>query len=68
MYFLIFDCRSLFDAINELFLHQVANEYFKKLILSSAISLILSPSEMASKRLSGAGATFLSKIYNRWFF
>ena len=42
---------------------------FKKtLILSSAISLILSPSAMASKRLSGAGATFPSKIYTRWFF
>ena len=42
---------------------------FKKtLILSSAISLILSPSAMASKRLSGAGASFPSKIYTRWFF
>ena len=42
---------------------------FKKtLIFSSAISLILSPSAMASKRLSGAGATFPSKIYTRWFF
>ncbi|MBO8206176.1 phosphate ABC transporter substrate-binding protein PstS [Prochlorococcus marinus XMU1406] len=42
---------------------------FKKtLILSSVISLILSPSAMASKRLSGAGATFPSKIYTRWFF
>ena len=42
---------------------------FKKtLILSSAISLILSPSAMASKRLSGAGASVPSKIYTRWFF
>ena len=42
---------------------------FKKtLIISSAISLILSPSAMASKRLSGAGASFPSKIYTRWFF
>ena len=42
---------------------------FKKaLIFSSAISLILSPSAMASKRLSGAGASFPSKIYTRWFF
>ena len=42
---------------------------FKKtLILSSAISLILSPSAMASKRLSGAGASFPAKIYTRWFF
>ena len=42
---------------------------FKKtLILSSAISLILVPSAMASKRLSGAGASFPSKIYTRWFF
>jgi len=42
---------------------------FKKtLILSSAISLILAPSAMASKRLSGAGASFPSKIYTRWFF
>ncbi|ABV50423.1 ABC-type phosphate transport system, periplasmic component [Prochlorococcus marinus str. MIT 9215] len=42
---------------------------FKKtLILSSAISLMLSPSAMASKRLSGAGASFPSKIYTRWFF
>ncbi len=41
---------------------------FKKtLILSSAISLILSPSAMASKRLSGAGASFPAKIYTRWF-
>ena len=40
----------------------------KTLILSSAISLILSPSAMASKRLSGAGASFPSKIYTRWFF
>jgi len=38
------------------------------LILSSAISLILAPSAMASKRLSGAGASFPSKIYTRWFF
>jgi len=42
---------------------------FKKtLFLSSAISLILSPSAMASKRLSGAGASFPAKIYTRWFF
>ncbi|MDC3164112.1 phosphate ABC transporter substrate-binding protein PstS [Prochlorococcus sp. AH-716-F13] len=42
---------------------------FKKaFIFSSAISLILSPSAMASKRLSGAGASFPSKIYTRWFF
>ena len=42
---------------------------FKKtFIVSSAISLILSPSVMASKRLSGAGASFPSKIYTRWFF
>ena len=42
---------------------------FKKIfIFSSAISLILSPSAMASKRLSGAGASFPSKIYTRWFF
>ena len=42
---------------------------FKKaLTFSSAISLILSPSAMASKRLSGAGASFPSKIYTRWFF
>ena len=42
---------------------------FKKtLIFCSAISLILSPSAMASKRLSGAGASFPSKIYTRWFF
>ena len=42
---------------------------FKKpLILSSAISLILAPSAMASKRLSGAGASFPSKIFTRWFF
>ena len=40
----------------------------KALIFSSAISLILSPSAMASKRLSGAGASFPSKIYTRWFF
>jgi len=40
----------------------------KSLILSSAISLILAPSAMASKRLSGAGASFPSKIYTRWFF
>ena len=40
----------------------------KTLILSSAISLIFSPSAMASKRLSGAGASFPSKIYTRWFF
>ena len=47
----------------------MANEHFqKKLIFSSAISLILSPSAMASKRLSGAGASFPSKIYTRWFF
>ena len=42
---------------------------FKKtLILSSAISLLLSPSAIASKRLSGAGASFPAKIYTRWFF
>ena len=29
---------------------------------------MLSPSAMASKRLSGAGASFPSKIYTRWFF
>ncbi len=38
------------------------------LIFSSAISLVLSPSAIASKRLSGAGASFPSKIYTRWFF
>ena len=37
-------------------------------IFSSAISLVFSPAAMASKRLSGAGASFPSKIYTRWFF
>ncbi len=42
---------------------------FKKfLFFSSAISLVLSQEAIASKRLSGAGATFPSKIYTRWFF
>jgi len=42
---------------------------FKKiLVFSSAISLVLSQEAIASKRLSGAGATFPSKIYTRWFF
>ena len=40
----------------------------KILIFSSAISLVLSKEAIASKRLSGAGATFPSKIYTRWFF
>jgi len=40
----------------------------KILIFSSAISLVLSQDAIASKRLSGAGATFPSKIYTRWFF
>ena len=40
----------------------------KLLIFSSAILLVLSPSAMASKRLNGAGASFPSKIYTRWFF
>ncbi len=42
---------------------------FKKvLIFSSAISLFLSQEAIASKRLSGAGASFPAKIYTRWFF
>ena len=42
---------------------------FKKaLIISSAISLVFSSAAIASKRLSGAGASFPSKIYTRWFF
>jgi len=40
----------------------------KILIFSSAISLVLSQEAIASKRLGGAGATFPSKIYTRWFF
>ena len=40
----------------------------KILIFFSAISLVLSQEAIASKRLSGAGATFPSKIYTRWFF
>jgi len=40
----------------------------KILIFSSAISLVLSQEAIASKRLSGAGATFPAKIYTRWFF
>jgi len=40
----------------------------KILIFSSAISLVLSQEAIASIRLSGAGATFPSKIYTRWFF
>jgi len=40
----------------------------KILIFSSTISLVLSQEAIASKRLSGAGATFPSKIYTRWFF
>ena len=40
----------------------------KILVFSSAISLVLSQEAIASKRLSGAGATFPSKIYTRWFF
>ncbi len=38
------------------------------LVFSSAISLVLSQEAIASKRLSGAGASFPSKIYTRWFF
>ena len=41
---------------------------FKKFLIFSAISLVLSPSAIASKRLSGAGASFPAKIYTRWFF
>jgi len=40
----------------------------KILIFSSTISLVLSQEAIASKRLSGAGATFPSIIYSRWFF
>jgi phosphate transport system substrate-binding protein len=41
---------------------------FKKaLIISSAISIVFSPVAIASKRLSGAGASFPAKIYTRWF-
>jgi len=40
----------------------------KILIFSSAISLVLSQEAIASKRLSGAGASFPAKIYTRWFF
>jgi len=40
----------------------------KILVFSSAISLVLSQEAIASKRLSGVGATFPSKIYTRWFF
>ena len=40
----------------------------KILIFSSTISLVLSQEAISSKRLSGAGATFPSKIYTRWFF
>ena len=40
----------------------------KSLIISSAISLVFSSAAIASKRLSGAGASFPSKIYTRWFF
>ena len=42
---------------------------FKKLLVcSSFISLLITPSVIASKRLNGAGASFPSKIYTRWFF
>ena len=41
---------------------------FKKaLIISSAISIAFSPVAIASKRLSGAGASFPAKVYTRWF-
>ena len=40
----------------------------KALIISSAISLAFCPGVIASKRLSGAGASFPAKIYTRWFF
>mgnify|MGYP005660908663 FL=1 len=41
---------------------------FKKaLIISSAISIVFSPVAIASKRLSGAGASFPAKVYTRWF-
>ena len=42
---------------------------FKKLLVcSSFIFLLITPSVIASKRLNGAGASFPSKIYTRWFF
>ena len=40
----------------------------KALIISSVISLAFCPGVIASKRLSGAGASFPAKIYTRWFF
>jgi len=48
--------------------HYIVGIFKKTFIFSSVISLILSPSAMASKRLSGAGASFPSKIYTRWYF
>ena len=47
--------------------HYEVGIFKKVLIFSSAISLVISQEAIASKRLSGAGATFPSKIYTRWF-
>lgn len=40
----------------------------KALLFTSALALLAGQSATASMRLSGAGATFPSKIYTRWFF
>ena len=39
----------------------------KRLIAVAALAALVSPSAIAGTRLSGAGASFPSKIYSRWF-
>ena len=39
----------------------------KRLIAVAALAALVSPSAIARTRLSGAGASFPSKIYSRWF-
>ena len=53
---------------NKLISHCIVGILKKIVIFSSAITLVLSQESIASKRLSGAGASFFSKIYIRWFF
>ena len=39
----------------------------KRLIAVAALAALVAPSAIAGTRLSGAGASFPSKIYTRWF-
>ncbi len=66
MYFLNFVPLPLLDDINEIYNPTYFMSIFKKVLVGSSL-LAVTACGSPAVRLSGAGASFPSKIYTRWF-